>query len=153
MCKFVVCKQQCNNNYPLQTKEKRTQFSTAHSQAKTEQAITVEFQLYVASWISERMATARPPETSPVRQNKTLTHALTLKNRPQYTFLHPKIGLRNHTKHYNPHTFSINHHYIITFTPLSTCNSSRFIFTTTLHSTYNYLLNRLLTAYKYLLNR
>ena len=100
-----------------------------------------------------RMATARPPETSPVRQNKTLTHALTLKNRPQYTFLHPKIGLRNHTKHYNPHTFSINHHYIITFTPLSTCNSSRFIFTTTLHSTYNYLLNRLLTAYKYLLDR
>jgi hypothetical protein len=53
MCRFVVCKQQCNNNYPLQTKEKRTQFSTAHSQAKTEQAITVGFQLYVASWISE----------------------------------------------------------------------------------------------------
>ena len=105
-------------------KKKVHSFNSTQPRSKN-RAITVGFQLYVASWISEWQPPGR--QKHPVRQNKTLTHALTLKNRPQYTFLHPKIGLRNHTRHYNPHTFSINHHYIITFTPLSTCNSSRFI--------------------------
>jgi hypothetical protein len=149
-----ICGVQATMQQQLSIANKRKTYTVFNStQPSKNRAITVGFQLYVASWISEWQPPGR--QKHPVRQNKTLTHALTLKNRPQYTFLHPKIGLRNHTKHYNPHTFSINHHYIITlFTPLSTCNSSRFIFTTTLHSTYNYLLiNRLLTAYKYLLNR
>jgi len=84
------------------------------------------------------MATTKPPETPSHTKQNSNTCSYTQKQ-VSADILTPKNRPQKAEKHYSSPSLTDKYSHITTITPQSTCNSSRFIFTTTLQITYIYL--------------